>query len=124
MAPRTILVVDPDPSFGSLLTLVLEEEGYKVTPVESLKDATELLSRSAFDALITEAFDQRDHFDFNPDFLERYCSVAPDIPLILFSTYVYGGTARAGKFGLADVIPKPFDIDDLLRKLDKVVRRD
>jgi len=120
---RHILLVEPDPAFASLLTIILQEEGgHKVTTVPSPAEAAQLLSESRFDLVITEAFDQRDPFDFDPAFLSPLRAAGGDVPIILFSTYVQDSALRSGHFGLADAVPKPFDIDDLLRKVNRSLR--
>lgn len=122
MAAKKILVVDPDPALAALVTRILEEEGYEVTTVESLEEAIALLTRSTFDLIITEAFDQSDQFDFDPSFLAKLKQVAPAPPIILSSTYPSTDLLHAGDFGLAEVVPKPFDLDDLLQKVSRLKR--
>lgn len=121
MATKTILVVDPDPGLHNLLRLILEEEGHKVASAGHPAEAAKSLSNSHFDLVITEAFDQRDDFDFDPAFLARLRLVAGKTPIILFSTYVPDSRVREGQFGLAAVLPKPFDIDDLVCKINRVM---
>lgn len=122
VAAKTILIVDSDPALHNLLRLILEEEGYKVVSARCPAEATTLLSDSHFDLVITEAFEQQHDFDFDPSFLARFISMDGKTPIILFSTYVPDSRVREGQFGLAAVLPKPFDIDDLLCKVDRVLK--
>lgn len=118
MATKTILVVDQDLDFDRLLTILLEEEGYKVTVTESLADAAALLRDSRFDLIISEAFNQDSKLDFDPSFLEQIRSQAGDTPIVLVSTYVEVGL-RPVDFGLVAASPKPIDLNELLDEVRK-----
>ncbi len=117
MAANTILVVDPDPDLTKLLAYILEEEGHKVTSAQSLTQAVDLLSKTRFDLIVTEAFGQTEVFSFDPSFLAELSSLAGGTPIILFSTYAADNAIRPGDFGLAEIVPKPFDIDKLVAKV-------
>ncbi|MCL5264725.1 MAG: response regulator [Chloroflexi bacterium] len=121
MATKAILVVDPDRFSLALLTQILELEGYEASAAHSLAEATTLLSNSHFDLFITEALCQSKPLDFDPSFLTKIRALVGDTPVILISTYASSGMVRRGDFGLADVVPKPFDIDDLVRKVNRVL---
>ncbi len=114
---QSILVVDPDINLSALVADILGEEGYHVSTAQTLDEAIGLLSKSHFDLIITEAFDQPMRFDFDPAFLARIRAVAGATPIALFSTYASTDTLRPGQHGLADIIPKPFDIDDMVKKV-------
>mgnify|MGYP005841631311 CR=1 FL=1 len=123
MADETILLIDPDEAVGASVAGILEGEGYKVTTIRSLPLAVELLSSSRFDLVMTEAFDQRRTFDFDPAYLSALRSAAGRTPIILISTYVSTDTIRAYEYGLADAVPKPFELNDLLEKVGEVLKK-
>ncbi len=114
-------MLDPDPAIGAFLVPVLEEEGYKVTNIHRLEDATKLLSHRRFDLIIIEAFDQNNAFSFDPSFLTALRSLAVNTPILLCSIYLSTVSLRKGDFGLAEVIPKPFDLDKLLEKVNRLL---
>ncbi len=116
-ATKTVLAVDSDQLVGDLLAIILEAEGYQVTAVWSLKEARALLSHCHFDLIITEAFDQKHTFTFDPNFVQELRPLAGTTPIILLSTYVAYDTFDPGEYGLAAVLPKPFDVDDLLQEV-------
>ncbi len=122
MSVKTILVIEPDKAIGDLLAFFLKDQGYDVVTVESLEEGKHLLSHTRFDLIITEAFDQTHRYDLDPAFLVALKPQAGKSPIILLSTYVATNSVRPGDHGLADVIPKPFDVDVLLRKVNKAVR--
>lgn len=120
---KSILVIEPYEDVASVFALVLGMEGYQVTSVESLQEASELLSMCCFDLIITEAFDQKALFEFHPAFLDDLKMAAANTPIILCSTYPSVDYLRAQDYGLAAILPKPFDIDDLTRKVGRVFEK-
>ncbi len=121
MAKKSILIVDPDAVLSALLEDILGEEGYRVRSIRSLDEAVALLAEHHFDLVITEAYLQRGRLDFDPAFLPGLKAAAGDTPLVLLSTYTSTSTIHVGDFGLAQVVPKPFDIDDLLNKVARAL---
>lgn len=121
MSTKTILVVDPDTTVGTLIASILQEEKLKVTIAQSLEEASRLLSTSCFDLIITEAFNQKNQFDFDPSFLSEITSPECNAPILLCSTYASFGMPMPVDSGLSDVLPKPFDLDDLLNKVNRLL---
>lgn len=115
-----VLLIDADLAIGNFLTLLLQTEGYVVTVAESLDKAITLLAIQIFDVIITEAFGQTDVFHFNPAFLYLLRERAANIPIILCSVWASTDNLRKGNYGLAEIIPKPFDVDALIEKVNKV----
>lgn len=121
MATKTILVVDPDSSVSALIASILREENYDVTTASSLTEANALLSKSRFDLIITEAFRQASQFDFDPSFLSQILLPTYRAPVLLCSTYASLGNLNFDSSIIADVLAKPFDLDDLLVKVERLV---
>lgn len=117
---RSVLIIEPDEALAALLELVLKEEGYVITLADGLDQAETILGHSHFDAILTEAFDQHTLFHFDERFLQRLRAAASDIPIVLCSTDTYALGLRPGDFGLAEVICKPLDVDELPKKIKKV----
>lgn len=118
MAAKTILVIDSE-DMSSLLAFVLGEEGYEVTTASYLEEAIDVLSGRRFDLIITDALEQGRRLDLEPSFLYKLKAAAGETPIILLSTYAEEWMAR--EHGLADSIPKPFDLVDLVRRVKKVL---
>ncbi len=123
MATKSILVVEPDASISEFLSLILSEEDYEVARASSLAEATALLSATHFDLIITEALSQSDAFRFDPAFLIQLRTTAGDTPIILCSTYASTCVITPPGSGLAGVLPKPFEIDDLQDKIISILGR-
>lgn len=121
MATESILVADPDAGMAELFTQLFEMEDYKVVYAQSLADALALLSEAHVNLVITEAFDQQDAFEFNPAFLSTLKAAAGKTPIILCSIYPSTDYLNASDYGLAEVVHKPFDIDELLEKVQRVL---
>ncbi|MCL5962387.1 MAG: response regulator [Chloroflexi bacterium] len=117
MATKSILVVEPDEAISSLIALVLEEEDYDITAVDSLTEASQLLREAHFDLVITEAFDQADPYSFDSSFIERIKDTDYTTPIILVSKLPSVDYLPAEQYGLSAVLSKPFEIEDLLAKV-------
>lgn len=124
MADKAILVIDPHEPLGNLIAEVLSEEGYRIRLAQSLAEASDILNRDHFDLIITEAFDQTDQFTLDPTFLNELRRVAPATPIILCSTYPSVDILHPGDFGLAEILAKPFSIDELSAKVRNAIQAD
>lgn len=118
---KSILVVEPDEGVGSLLVAILQEDGRRTTVVRSEREAIAALSHSRFDLIVTEALGQRQPFEFDASFLARLRSRAGDTPIVLCSMYPSTDYLQPGDFGLAAVVPKPFDVNVLLEKAKRLL---
>lgn len=121
MATKTILIVDPYEGIVDVMAQVFEMEGYEVSIVHSPQQAANLLAKHHFDLIISEAFRQSHVFDFDPAFLRDIQTSADGTPIVLCSISPSTHYVRARDHGLADVIPKPFDVGELLNKVDRVL---
>ena len=124
MATKAILVVDPDAALGELIAQIISEDGYKVATVQSVAEVGPLMADSDFDVVITEAFGQMDQFNFDPTFLAELRAKIGDTPIVLCSTYPSTDTLHPGDFGLADIVPKPFTIDELQQSVKRALKKD
>ncbi len=115
---KRILVVQPDYGVSDLLSLVLRQEGYEVQVAHLIEEATSTQSKSRYDLLITDACRQSDPYQFDPAFLAELAPIFTNTPIILCSRYPFIDDLRAGDCNLADVLPMPFNIDDLINKVD------
>ncbi|MBI2954705.1 MAG: hypothetical protein HYY30_10350 [Chloroflexi bacterium] len=122
MATKTILIVVPDQDVGAVLAFALAEDGHEVSIVDSLRQAKEELSKSDFDLIITDAFNQVSVFLFNSAFINELKRVAGETPVILCSRSPSTYHIRPDHYGLAAVIPRPFLLDRLLANVNRVLR--
>ena len=117
-----ILVVDDEPNICRLLQRYLSRLGYEVETAGSVPDALELLSRTAYDLVLT---DLRLPGPSGLDLLGEVRSRSPGTRTILMSAHadVYAA-ASAIERGVDQLIVKPFDLEDLRARVgESLVKR-
>jgi DNA-binding NtrC family response regulator len=114
-----ILVVDDDREMGSLLSDLLQEEGYAVLAVTDSLEASRLLKKEEFDILIT---DLKMKGLKGLDLLEETRKVAPMTPVIIITAFgTIQSAIQAIKLGAYDYITKPFQIDEMVLTVRKAL---
>jgi two-component system, NtrC family, response regulator PilR len=107
----SILVVDDEKSLRDFLTIMLEEEGYKVYTAHSADSAVKLIKENTFDLILT---DIRMGKSSGINVLECAQKILPDTPVVMMTAYASAETAvDAMKKGAYDYISKPFKIEDV-----------
>jgi CheY-like chemotaxis protein len=117
---RLILVVDDDPAIRACVRLALEDAGYRVRGAEHGQAALDHLQVELPALVLLDL--QMPVLD-GPGFLVQLGVLGIDIPVVLTSA---GGRihAQAAHLGAAGVLPKPFDIDDLLTIVERFAGRE
>ncbi|HYX93053.1 MAG TPA: response regulator, partial [Myxococcaceae bacterium] len=117
MNPANILVVDDDPHARDLLRRLLSSTG-QVSEASSAAEAKQALSRQAFDLVLTDMAmpDPADGLRV----LQATKEHLPEAPVVVVTAYgnIEGALDTIQK-GAFDYLPKPFDVDQIVR----VVRR-
>jgi DNA-binding NtrC family response regulator len=115
----SIIIVEDEENLANLLLRVLKSEGYDVTSVGSITDAWQLLKKQHFDLLITDIkLPDGDGITF----LEKIKSQGVDIEVIVMTAFATVETAiSALKMGARDYIRKPFDLEEVISAVRKVV---
>lgn len=120
---KKILVVDDDPDILESLKILLEDEGYKVSVAE---DPQSLVNKTSSqdelpDVILLDIFisghDGRQ--------LARQLKKMPqtkNIPIIMISAHPYA-LHTAKDYGADDMLPKPFDIEKLLTKVQTNIQK-
>ncbi len=119
--PARILLIEDDPSTGTALAKVLQEEGFQVDLVRRGDDGLEHAQRHRFDLVIT---------DFKLpglsglELVARLHAAEPKLPIILMTAHGTTETAiEATKLGACEYLTKPFDADLLLDRINDAVRQ-
>jgi DNA-binding NtrC family response regulator len=117
MAQR-ILVVDDDPSIRSSFTEVLADEGTEVWTAASAEEALTAIDAQRPDLVLSDVrMPGLDGIELLRLLKER----APRTDVIIMTAYDDMPTAVAAmREGAFDFLPKPLDLDDLRRVLDRV----
>jgi len=115
-----LLVVDDEPTQREMLSSILERAGYRVTVAADGREAVAKLEGRHYDLMLT---DQKMPEMDGLELLDRARSQIPDLPVVLMTAYGSVSTAvDAMKRGAADYLTKPFERDELLLVLAKVLR--
>jgi two-component system OmpR family response regulator len=116
LRPIRILLLEDDPDVRLMLTLALRTEGYEVTPVATADEALENLGRRRHDLILTDYWlPRKDGLQFLQEAQAR--GLLANAPVILCSAFP---PARVGN---ATVVAKPIQLEDLLGRIRRLVRR-
>lgn len=111
MAHR-VLILEDDESLRLVIAKALSRAGFEVRATASADAALERLVRREVDVLLADVLLGRESF---LDRLDEVTRVRPDIPVIIMSAQTTARTAiEAGKAGVFDYLPKPFDLNDMV----------
>ncbi len=114
----TLLVVDDDPEVRAFVASLLRDIGYVVAEAEDGETALRLLEKEGkIDLLIT---DLAMPSMTGPELIMRARRIAPGLPVILI-TGAANVTARDLSLVNAQFLKKPFDIPDLIAKINRAL---
>lgn len=112
-APR-LLVVEDDTELLEIVQDALEEEGYGVTPATSLPHSLSALEEQLFHFVLTDLFSESRQAPFQS--IQSLLVSAAPIPVGVMTAWPVPVEA-ALQTDLAFLLRKPFDLDDLLRRV-------
>lgn len=115
--PKHILVADDDEAIVEAITMILKEEGYEVS-AECEGDALKCLERLPDLILLDIWMSGTDGKEVALYFKGH--EATKHIPIIMVSAN-RDGEAIAAEVGAEGFIAKPFDIDELLSKVEELV---
>lgn len=114
-----ILVIDDDQDIGRMLKMLLEFKGFKVTIAENKTMAEETLNNASIDIIIMDMLLSGENginvcVDFkNMDDIKQ-------IPILMMSAHPDAKIICLDA-GANDFIPKPFEMQDMLMKIDQLM---
>jgi two-component system, sensor histidine kinase SagS len=112
-----VLVVDDDISIADLLTLDLKEAGFDVITEYSGYAALQRVMQNEADVVVSDiAMPDMDGCEL----LTRAREIRPEMPMILMTGFGYDPNhvlLRSAKVGMNGVMYKPFESDELIRRL-------
>jgi two-component system, OmpR family, response regulator MprA len=112
-----ILIVEDDAITRRNLCILLSEEGYEVDQAGDGVQALEIVARRGFDLVLSDVIMPR--MD-GLKLLQRLKSIAPHLPVMIMTSYLSSSVAKVPT-GAAEFIRKPFIVDDLLFKVQRVL---
>lgn len=111
-----VLLCEDDKGIQELITLLLENDGYKVSTVSSIKDANDTLESEKFNLIILDYWLEDGVAD---SLMERIKSDFSQIPTILISAA--GNLEELSvRLKVNDYLQKPFDIINFQSKVNKL----
>jgi diguanylate cyclase (GGDEF)-like protein len=117
-----ILIVEDDTSIATMVSVVLEEEGWQITVRHRGIDAKPLLARDAFDVLLLD----KNLPDISGlELLEHAKERDPDVEAIIMTAHAdMRSVLRALESGAYDYLVKPFgSIDEISHTVTKALER-
>ncbi|NWF48994.1 MAG: response regulator [Ignavibacteriaceae bacterium] len=119
---ESILIVDDDINLCNVLQEELREVGYEVDCVYGGKDVINLLNQKIYDLLLLDLkMPGVDGFEVLKQIEEQNLQ----IKIIVLTAYADVKSAiDSAKMGASDFISKPYDFDELLITIRKVLQRD
>jgi DNA-binding response OmpR family regulator len=120
---RRILVADDEPEVRTLVTLILEGEGYVVQTAGDGEEARNLVIETHPDLVLLDVMMPKMH-GFDVLAALRADPTTSEIPVIILSARTTDADIWQGWQGGVDhYMGKPFDVDDLLDKIAGVASR-
>lgn len=116
-----ILLAEDDPDLGSILAQYLEIQGFMVTLARDGEEAWEMFRKSAYNICILDVMmPKMDGFEV----AEKISRQSPDTPFIfLTAKSLKEDRIRGLKIGADDYICKPFEVDELVLRVNNILKR-
>lgn len=115
-----ILVVDDEPGLRSILTDLLDMEGYYVVACDGVEAAEEKLASEDFDVAMVDVFLSAEPTGLG--LASRILTEHPDTSVVMMTGYADRNEVEAlFTSGAYACIDKPFNLDDVLRVIGTVI---
>ena len=119
-APRTVLIVDDEPPTREICGQVATESGFRALLADTTEKALDLLEQYPIEIVMTDLMVPEAG---GIELLKRIRADHPQTAVLIMTQYGTIATAvEATRLGALDYITKPFHVDDLRTKLERVVR--
>jgi two-component system response regulator PilR (NtrC family) len=114
-----VLVADDERTIRETISTVLTDEGFETEMVANGKDALEVLGQKNFDLLITDL--RMPNMD-GMELLKNSLQICPQTSVIIITAYASLESAiEALRLGAYDYIIKPFNHDDLIMRVKRLL---
>ncbi len=116
-----ILLAEDDIDFGNILKQYLEISGYTITWVKDGEEALHFFKQKQFDICVLDVMmPKMDGFTL----AEKIIDVRPEVPFIFLTARKMKEDKLKGlKLGADDYIVKPFEADELVLRLQNILKR-
>jgi DNA-binding response OmpR family regulator len=118
--PTRILVLDDDPDIGTMIKMMLEYKGYAVTVSDRAEQAEEVLRNNNIDLIIMDMLlSGVNGTDICTELKEN--NSTSHIPIMMISAHP-NAKEICLQAGADEFISKPFDMQDILLKINNLVK--
>lgn len=119
MEPR-ILIVDDEPHIRSAILELFQSKNWICTQADNGHQAQQFLSQEAFDLILS---DIRMPVMDGLTLLDWTLSSGPGVPMVLMTAHGdISQAVQALQRGAADYVTKPFDFDELLERVERILQ--
>lgn len=116
----TILTIDADPDYGTLIGSVLGKKGHKIINFTEAEPALEEARRQPLDLAILETRFNKLNL---PEVLEQLGQLHPDLRVAILTDQPTTATARqAIRLGVQEYLVKPVDGEELETRVTRVLK--
>lgn len=117
MAKKKVLIVDDEQALLRILSIKLRVSGYDVLTALGGEQALALISSEHPDIMLLDVImPGKDGF-----YVLEELRAKSDTPVIVFSARA-DNAAKALSLGASDFVAKPFDVDDLVKRIEKALK--
>ncbi len=120
VVPMNLLIVDDEQSIRETCATVSEQCGMKAVAVATAEEALEVLEHSAVDIVLTDLKLQQSN---GVELLKQVHDRHPEVAVVVLTQY---GTIESAlevtRMGAVDYVTKPFRIEELRSRLERVAR--
>ena len=117
---KKILVIDDDPDIRTVMSILLRKSGYQVDTASNREEALLKMNDKPSVVLLDVLLSGSDGRDLCKEIKSN--SALGNIPVIVFSAHP-GAADKIDEYGADDFIPKPFNTDLLLEKIQLQAER-
>jgi DNA-binding NtrC family response regulator len=115
----SVLILDDDADFNSLLTDIFEQADYIVTSMTDPLEAVEVFKETDYDLVVT---DHKMPEMTGAEFMKTIKQIRPEVPVIMVSGYLENDTIRELiSEGVGGVFLKPLNIFSLLERTGELI---
>lgn len=119
MPNKKILICDDDEGILDMLSLILEDTGYEIIPESNSLNVKSILEKSEPDLVILDLWMPVLSGDQVLKLIRQNIATST-LPVIVISAS-RDGKQIAKEAGATDFIAKPFDMDELIRKVNSYI---
>jgi DNA-binding response OmpR family regulator len=114
MMNRTVLVIDKDESIREIVSIILTEQGFTVRALENELNALQMILEVMPCAIILDIIKVTEDGTELCRLIKQH-ELIREIPVIILSTHPKAASVK--EICADEVVPKPFDIDQLIEAL-------